>query len=377
LGWRWFCCVADPVEERLSLNQRNLLILVGALALVALAVLLLDRGGQRQLDEGDLLLPGLSESLNDVSEVVLRRSGNAVMVTLAQTADGWVVSDRGNYPANFSRLRQNLRGLAEARIFESKTSNPEFYERLGVRDINDSLATGTEFTITSPTVSAQVIVGRTDEGGGKLAYVRKTGEEQSYLVKASLDPGQGPNDWLDSALLDIPSTRIRSAQIRHPDGEILAVAKPRSDSVNYTVADIPAGRSLSYEGAANSIGAALAGLTLDDVEPTGDFEPGEVQPVLASFETFDGLRVDVQTWELADGERRVAFAATAQAPAEVAAPAETEAAEAGPVDAAEVARIADEAADITKRLGRWIYTVPSFKSDQFTRRMNDLLAAPE
>jgi hypothetical protein len=155
------------------LNQRNLLILVGALALVALAVLLLDRGGQRQLDEGDLLLPGLSESLNDVSEVVLRRSGNAVMVTLAQTADGWVVSDRGNYPANFSRLRQNLRGLAEARIFESKTSNPEFYERLGVRDINDSLATGTEFTITSPTVSAQVIVGRTDEG--VRARARTTG----------------------------------------------------------------------------------------------------------------------------------------------------------------------------------------------------------
>jgi len=360
------------------MNQRNLLILFAVLALVALAVILTNPGDEGGLGEGDLLLPDLAGNLNDVTELNLRRSGSEQLAVLTRTENGWVVSDRDGYPANFTRLRQNLRGLAEARIFESKTANPEFYERLGVQDISEPLASGIEFTLSGADILVQVIVGRTDQGGGNLAYVRRSGEAQSYLVKASLDPGQGANDWLDARILDIPSTRVRSVEIRHPDGEILAIAKGRSESVNYTVADIPAGRSLTYEGVANAIGAALAGLSLDDVESAGAFDPGDVEATVATFETFDGLRVTVQAWELADGQRRVAFAAEAT----IAKPDDGSAdtggdPDPGPVDVAAVTSIVDEAADITQRLGGWVYTLPSFKSEQFMQRMNGLLAAPE
>jgi hypothetical protein len=351
------------------MNQRNLLILFAALGLVALAAWLLSPDDAVSLSEGDVFLPGLAEALNEVTSLTVRRAGDTLLVELERKDNSWLVTNRDDYPANFDRVRQNLRGLSEARIFEAKTVNPEFYERLGVRDISDAQATGSELDIRAGNYSAKVIVGRTDEGGGSLAYLRRAGEAQSYLVTASLDPGSSAADWLDTAILDLPSTRVRSVEISRPDGEILAIAKPRSESTNYTVADIPERRSLAYDGAANAIGAALASLRLDDVQPAAGFDAGDVEPVVARFNTFDGLSIEVRSWELED--RTVhAFSAVA---GEKSAEDETSA----PADSDALAQINAEVDAINARVADWIYVVPSFKAEQFTQRMSDLLAAEE
>ena len=54
-----------------------------------------------------------------------------------QTVDKetWTVAERDNYPADTGRLRKLLLELAEARLLEEKTSNPELYDRLKVEDI--------------------------------------------------------------------------------------------------------------------------------------------------------------------------------------------------------------------------------------------------
>jgi hypothetical protein len=162
---------------------------------------------------------------------------------------------------------------------------------------------------------------------------------------------------------------VRSVEISRPDGEILAIAKPRSESTNYTVADIPERRSLAYDGAANAIGAALASLRLDDVQPAAGFDAGDVEPVVARFNTFDGLSIEVRSWELED--RTVhAFSAVA---GEKSAEDETSA----PADSDALAQINAEVDAINARVADWIYVVPSFKAEQFTQRMSDLLAAEE
>lgn len=359
------------------MNQRNLLILFVALGLVALASWLLTADGPGSLSEGEPVLPGLADVLNEIDAVTIRRAGGDTVAQLRRDEAGWVLADRDGYPANFDRIRQNLRGLAEATIFEAKTSNPEFYDRLGVSDIADADAQGTELEINAPGYGAQIIVGRTDEGGGKLAYVRRTGEAQSYLVTASLDMGDAAADWLDNRIIDLPSARVRSVQISHPDGEILAIAKPRSESTNYTVADVPEGRSLTYDGAANAIGAALASLNLDDVQLASAVDTNGSEATVTTFESFDGLTVEVRTWALPDG---VAHAFTASArdvtQAEQATDGDDSSADA-PSDAAALAQVQEEATAINARLDGWLYTIPSFKADQLTRRMSDLLAAEE
>ena len=199
------------------MNQRNLLILFAALGLAALAAWLLGEDDSASLSEGDPVLPGLAAVLNDINSVTVRRAGDTIVATLRRDEGGWVLADRDAYPANFARIRQTLRGLADAQIFEAKTANAEFYERLGVRDIADPEAAGTELDIQAPGYSTRVIIGRTDEGGGSLAYVRRAGDAQSYLVTASLDPGSQSADWLDTAILDLPSARVRSCLLYTSD----------------------------------------------------------------------------------------------------------------------------------------------------------------
>lgn len=363
------------------MNQRNLLILFATLSLLALAAWLLTAEDPAGLGEGDPVLPGLADVLNEVSTITVRRAGPVTVARLERGEADWLLANRNGYPANFARIRENLRALADAAIFEAKTSNPEFYARLGVRDMADANATGTELEIQAPEYSARIIVGRTDEGGGNLAYVRRAGEAQSYLATAKLDMGSGTSDWLETGIVDLPSTRIRSVQISHPDGEIVAIAKPRSESANYTVADVPAGRALTYDGVANTIGAALANLQLDDVQPAADVDAGDVEPILTRFETFDGLTVDVHTWTFADRTvhtfKAEASQATPAGDADAASESTGDGPAASPSDADALATVRDEADTINARVSGWVYTLPSFKAEQLTRRMNDLLAATE
>ena len=125
-----------------------------------------------------------------------------------------------------------------------------------------------------------------------------------------------------------------------------------------------------------------AGLKLDDVEPAAGFDAGDTEATVASFETFDGLVIEVKSWQLDD--RTVhAFAATAITPEPTAEPGDAadgdeQGAEAnGPTDAEALALVQQEADSINARVNGWIYTTPSFKAEQFTRRMDDLLAAEE
>ena len=114
----------------------------------------------------------------------------------------------------------------------------------------------------------------------------------------------------------------------------------------------------------NALGALLAGLQTDDVhgrEALGD-NPGK--PVVARFHCFDGLIVEASAWRTPDGTRMSFLASIDPARAEGHAGADAPASDA----------VRAEAAAINARLGGWIYTLPGHKTEQFTRRLQDLLA---
>ena len=77
-----------------------------------------------------------------------------------------------------------------------------------------------------------------------------------------------------------------------------------------------------------------------------------------------GLIVEASAWRTADGTRFSFLASTDQAQAER---------HASP-DAPGIDAVRKEAEAINARLGGWIYTLPGYKTEQFTRRLQDLLA---
>ena len=349
------------------MNSRRLIVLgLAVLVLAGVAVLLSQQQAPEKRDQGALLLPGLEAALNDIDRLMVTGPGGAVLATLKRSPAGWTVDEAAGYPADLGMIRRNLLALSNARIVEPKTALPEFYDRLGVEDVASDAATGLQLDIVGGDFAASLIIGQTNVSGGNMAYVRLADDAQSYMINAQLDPADSLNGWVDRELVDIGSRDIRRVRIEHPDGEVLVIEKSEPEATDFTVLDIPAGRELTYAGAANSIGAALAGLEFDSVVDAAGERPPAARPVLSRFETFDGLTIEARSFR-ADEGYRVAFAAAATAPPGTASETAAESAD-GP---------AARAASLNSRFNGWLYTLPSYKTDQLIKRMADLLAAPD
>jgi hypothetical protein len=357
-------------------SPRNLVILIVAALAVGLLAVLLSTSDDNAASSGGLLLPDLAGRLNDVDRVVVTGPGNEAIATLERSDGAWRVTDNG-YAADVGRLRKNLIALSEARIREIKTANPEFYERLGVVDISDDAATGVQLELAADEQSlGTVLVGDTGLGAGNGAYVRVNGDAQSYLIEASLDPGPSRSDWLDREIVDVPSSDIRRVSITQVDGETLELEKISEDATEFVVLNVPDGRELSFPGVGNSIGAVLAKLQLEDVQPADEFTP-PAPPIVARFETFDGLAVEAHVFRVEDDWRVTLGASAIELPAGKEDPAAEDVPEAESDKTAEPRKsAADRATAINARTAGWLYTLPGFKSDQLIKRLEDLLAAP-
>lgn len=347
------------------MSRRALAGLLGSLAALAIVVGFAMLGGRGAARNEALLLPELKSQLNDIRRVVITGPGNQPIATLERGAELWTVAERNNYPADVGRLRKNLLALAEARIVEEKTSNPEFYERLGVQDLADEGAGGVQLTLAAEQELASVIIGQAPSGSSDYSYARRAAEPTSWLIAGQFDLPKTGGEWLDRSLTDIPAERIESVTISHPGQGTLRLSRPArapasspdeaadsaaSDSVlDFEVDGIPAGRELRYPGVTNSIAVALAELQLEDVTTRDALGSEPVKPVVARFVTTDGLVVEASAWKLADGTR-ITFLASGEG-------------EAG-----------KEADALNARLGGWVYTLPAYKTEQFTRRLTDLLA---
>lgn len=369
------------------MNSRTLVTLLAALAVLvalAVAVSMSQRPGG---PSGGPLLAGLKDQINDVDRIVVRAGGGRTVATLERREAGWVLAERDGHPADIGRIRRNLIALAEAQLLEEKTSNPGLYDRLKVEDVENEAAGGLRMDLGAGDRTTSVIIGATGVGGGDRAYARRPGETTSWLVSGSFDLPRETGDWLDRRVVDLPAARVHAVTITHPDGPVVRVEKATPQAGDFTVAGVPAGRELSFPAVGNTVGGALAGLEFDGVEPAAGFAPGEVEPVVAQFETFDGLVVEARSFRLPTGLRLRFTAAADEALARHFAPAGEAGSKPGPgkdaaaADAAgeaprkDIEAVKAEAAALQSRFAGWVYSVPGYKSDPLTRRMEDLLAS--
>ena len=343
------------------MNRRSLVILAGLAAALAVVLLLsrvdFDRGG----DMSGLHAPGLAERLADLESLRVVHADNEVLATIRRSGGGWTVDENGGHPVNFERFRGVLNALSQARRVERKTALPEFYPRLGVEDPAAPDAGGylLELEYGGRHPSEGFIVGR--RAGTGMAYIRTAGETQSWMVSADFDLSDVRRDWLDRDVVNLASSQVRRVLLDRGGGDLLEIAKEDADDINFTPLGIPEGRELSYGSVANSIAGALANVQANDVRPAAEVEPLP-RAATASYETFDGLRLNLDVREEApaaaedsgeeDPRYWVLFAADAEEPAPSA-------------DA--------RAAELNAKLGGWAYELPEFKSDQLFRKMDDLL----
>ena len=379
---------------------RRSLIILGAVGAALVAILLLARLDFSRDDSiGVLHAPGLADRLADLQSLRVTGAGSEVIATIERSDQGWAVAEKGGHPVDFERFRGSLQALSEARRVERKTALAEFYPRIGVEDVSDPNAGGylLEFGYGGRRPEDRFIVG--NRAGAGMVYIRNAGEDQSWMVSADLSLSDETRDWVDRDIIDLRSGEVRQVALDRGDGDRLEIAKQDRSDINFTPRDIPEGRELSYGSVANSIGSALANVEANDVRPAADVA-ALVRAVLARYETFDGLELELDVREEppagpengedaggedADPRYWVLFTARpvdlpAEAPAgedEAAGGADEATASSSPGEGAEpeepVVTADERAGEMNAALGGWAYELPRYKSDQWFKTMDDLL----
>jgi hypothetical protein len=357
------------------------------------------------------LLPGLRDELNKVDGFALSGAGGKPLLTLKRNGDDWRVAERADYPADMNKLREYLYKLADAKVLDTKTSNPKRYAELGVEDPIDPNAKSMQVALDGLKEIPKLIVGLYNGQGGGGTFVRREGEAQSLLVSGNLLAEKDPAAWIRHDLLDVDAAKIKEIRLTGLDGKTLRVYKDQASDGNFKIADLPKGREPASDFVANGLGSALSSLRADDVAAAKD-APAPDKVYKAHYLGFDGIVVDVTAWE-AGGKPHVQFAAssdTAQLDAGItaaqarskaayetavttaklkvieakgddAAIAKAEAAVAKPASLADPAKdradaiaTANKAAeDLNAKLQGWTYTVAPYAFSNFHKNIDELL----
>ena len=315
------------------------------------------------------MFPGLEAKVDDIATIQIETKDKAFNVT--RDAKGqWHLPDKSDYAADFNTVRKTILGLAELDLVEARTNRADWQAKLGL-SLPKSGGTGTLVTLkdSKGETLASVIAGNTVEGGGaggkQALYVRRPSEDQTYVARGTFQAQVDQAQWLDKAFFDVVKERIKSVAVKPLKAKPYSITRASADQVNFTVVDkIPAGRVLRSEGEANGLGFAILGMSFDDVVPATkvDF----TNPVVTTYQTFDGLTLTVKTVEK-DRDYWITVEAAAD-PSVQPTPVKPGSTQLKP-------DVPKEASEINKALTGWAYKIPRYKGVLMTAPLEDMLRA--
>jgi len=340
--------------------QRNgfIALIVLTLVVVAAAVGLSLRGGAAASDRsaGERVFPPLAAKVGDVAQVTIQRAAGTF--TLAKQANGgWGVAEKSNYPADGSKVRQLVIGLAELTLVEPKTAKPDAYPKLEVEDAAKEGAKSSLVTLKDGSGSklGELIVGkrRVDRLGTGVdgLYIRRPGEAQSWLASGTVEIQPDAKDWLDKKVANVAATRVKSVTLVQPDGAKVVLQREKPED-KFAVADAPEGAKTKSDYTVSEPGSALENLELTDVQPEASLPFPNDGVYQAEIATFDGLDVKVRLIEK-DGTNWLRLAATGTGDAE------------------------KEAKEITDKAAPWVYAVAPYKANPLKTKLADLIETPK
>ena len=223
------------------MNQKQLLALLAALVVVGGLGLVVYKQSNSSWESGPGKLAGtkiLGEfPLNDVTQVTIKTSGTNL--TLSKKDDTWVVTDRDDYPAEFSKVQNLIQGFWDLKAVQGVPVGPSQYGRMElVAPAKGAADTGTlvELLNKDSKPVASLLLGKKynkkSEGGGGMPgmeggypagrYVMPTAgvnASKVSLISDTLEQAEPkPEDWLNKKFLKID--RIQSVTVTGTDPQV-------------------------------------------------------------------------------------------------------------------------------------------------------------
>ena len=337
-----------------------------------------------------LAMPDLSNQESQIARVRLVSSDESL--ELERSGTGWVLPAKGEYPAKSAEVVGLLRGLADLELVEKKTARPELHERVGLVDPGQAGGTARRVEIFDgeDNTLAELLLGDPAPGApGSSLFVRKPGEDQTWLAKGEISADTNITEWLERELLKIASDRVQSVQVGFATAAGgYTASREEGTATSFDLDVIPEGKEVSSPWLVSSVARVPSSLRFDDVQTSAEFvvpEGAEASDI--AWETFDGVRLRCKAWklgaadELSEGKVWVTLSAellewAGEAPAEPQLPAigdkitEPVEIEAGPTRE----ELQAEVTDWNLRFEPWVYGVDAQTGDNLFRTLDELVS---
>lgn len=300
---------------------------------------------------GDLLAHA-----NDVESVTIASASGKFAI--ARKGEGWALAEKDDYPVPADKLRQLVAGLADLRLLEAKTDQPDRYARLEVEDFTAKDAKSKQVTLAGAGGKplAALIVGKqnftSDLNGLHGIYVRKPGAAQAWLAQGTVEVPTSAVDWVDRTVVNVAEDKIQRLQFEPAGAPAVTVSKADKSAPDFALAPLPEGKSADPD-ALKRLSEAFTAVQLDDVRADKDTDKA-VKAGAAEAATFDGLTLKAELLAL-DGGTWMRLKASA----------------------ADGSAAAPEAKAINDRVAGWLFKLPQFKAALLQPKIEDFLKKPE
>jgi len=351
-----------------KINSLTILFLTTVVMLVLMLITL--QAPSENNDDNVVLFPELFEQLSVVD--TLEFKSNQDEFTLYKEGEDWFVKEHWGYPADFNLVKRALIDIAEAKILERKTDNPDEFYILGVEGIEDGGSSIQISMIGEQQQVAGLILGKERElnqtGGARQFYVRRAGENNSWLAEGYLNLTPVMLNWIKSEVIDIARERIAQVNIIQPYGAGTATIVNTGNKDQFGTPEALDKTVFKYKQLGYDIAGSLFQLKLEDVQPRSEFLRGSVDVVEAEFITFDGLKVITKT-SFDDGHYFTTISAEYDASLIKVAPEDIQALELLKTPE----QVQAEVAELNTQLSPWVYRFAGFIGTNLMRAKEDMV----
>ncbi|MCC7486792.1 MAG: DUF4340 domain-containing protein [Burkholderiales bacterium] len=334
---------------------------------------------------GAPLLPGFT--LAEVARITLQDSKSRS--TLVRRDTGWVVRERGDYPANFQDLTDLMVKLAELKVTQSEQVGASLLPRLDLAEPGKGEGSGilVEFSDAQQKVLARLVLGKVVKKKDPLnplpsavdgvpagRYVQVAGAGDQVVVvsdplgKADAKPGK----WLARDFFK--AERIRTLAVGPEGGAGWKITR-NEEWGQWRFAS--GGGDLAASAAVSAVNA-LAQMSFEDIAL--DAKPEEAEkPVVAVAETFDNLTYTVRIAKRKSGTDYLVSVGVTGDPPKARVPEKDEKAEQKErrdKDFAETLKRLEERVARERALAKWTYVVGAKEVEPLMKERADLVAKP-
>ena len=306
------------------------------------------RPSASSLAVGQPAFPNAASALQQAAHIAIQHQGKTT--ALERHGDIWGVAEDSGYPAQPSKVHDLLAGLAELRLAERRTTDPAQFGRLGVEDPDKANADSTLVSVSDgqdkPIIA--LIVGHSrSRGQAELPdqiFVRRPGEQQTWLAEGRLQIDNDALMWLDRQIVNIDHTKVAAVSASRAGQQIELVRD--GDKL---VMKQPAEHPELDPAKLGDVARALEFLSFIRVQPAAKMPGAELGH--GEFTTTDGLKLNV-TANQSGNEVWAHFAATGDGAAK------------------------DRAEQLEKKVADWAYELGGWKEKALVPSVDDLKAPP-